>query len=147
MKKSIIKRLSALFAVVTLFLGVLTPINAADYGKQTQGAPSKASAKIVYHYYDDEGDRNYSTVTQKVGSAVAGYTVPNAYPNSLTFKGWATSAESIEVLSELPQAASGTTDYYAVYVADAHYYFLQPTSSDITSGDATDYMYMGDGSV
>ena len=148
MKNSIIKRLSALFAVVTLFLGVLTPINAADYGKQTQAAPSKAtSATIVYHYYNSDGDRDSSTVTLAVGATVDGFTVPSAYPNSLTFKGWATSAKSIEVLSKLPVAASGTTDYYAVYVADAHYYFLQPTSSDITSGKASDYMYMGDGSV
>ena len=84
MKNSIIKRLSALFAVVTLFLGVLTPINAADYGKQTQAAPAKA--QIVYHYYASDYDRDSSTVTLTVGATVTSYTVPDSFP-ALTFKG------------------------------------------------------------
>ncbi len=44
MRKSIIKRLSALFAVVTLFLGVLTPVNAVEYGSWTSSKSMSATA-------------------------------------------------------------------------------------------------------
>ena len=44
MNKSIIKHLSVLFAAVTLFLGVLTPISAVDYGSWTSSKSMSATS-------------------------------------------------------------------------------------------------------
>ncbi|MCQ2520377.1 MAG: InlB B-repeat-containing protein [Lachnospiraceae bacterium] len=64
-----------------------------------------------------------------------------------TFAGWATTPEAHTYVStaDLP-VATGNATYYAIFVADAYYYFLLD-GKDKSSTNKRDYMYAGRGQV